>query len=399
VGAGVRVPTDERNYHYARLCVELAIALAKRNGRIDLSTLVRDRVGIYFRVWRESDKRHSTSLRTICSKYFELKDDQGFGGDIFTMPAMPGATTYDEPLRTALADWDAAAGFMQGTHEFGYRIWLLLRKALLLRIDDKAFKAHIAAIERERLGRDVISFLARLVHSDVQELAPRFTPEAQLLLNAHSREAVLHTQLGMSARFMTMLENPEWDLLVSISELGKVLKNVPREVWSVDGIDGKRLRKASIVVSDPHDPQILETRLASYRSNGWIIGQDYRLPYWAHNHHMMVTLKMGRRGKFEPLAAISYRVPGLENRVNPVFIEDRYDLDMLVQIFFGHVVKAEAYMLLDRNDVAAEAVSDVVRSKKRGGVLDVDKQQASAARDYLLPRWWDAMAASLRPAT
>lgn len=388
-GAGGRIPEDERDYHLARLCVELAIELAKRNGRIDLSTLVRDRVGIYFRNWRDKDRRRVGSLRSICRDYFKLKDDQGFGGDIFTIPVMPGATTLDAPLRKALAAWDAAARFMDGTHEFGYRIWLLLRDALL-KIDDTALKTHVHAIDRESFGMEVVLLLARLVHSDVQELAPRFSPDAQLLLNKHSPEVVLHTQLGMSARFVSMLEDPEWDLLLSISELGKVLKNVPLRAWSVDGPDGQRFRKASIIVSDSYNKQILETRLGRYRENGWIIGQDYRLPYWAHNHHMIITLKMAR-GTFEPLAAISYRVPGLENRVNPVYIEDRDDLEMLVQIYFGHLVKAESYMKLDRDERALSEVFPVVHTAERGGVSDVEREQARKARTELLARWWHAM--------
>jgi len=47
-GCGARIPTDPRDYFYARLCVELALALLKGNGRIDLTTLVDDRVGIYY---------------------------------------------------------------------------------------------------------------------------------------------------------------------------------------------------------------------------------------------------------------------------------------------------------------------------------------------------------------
>lgn len=397
VGSGVRLPEDERHYHLARLCVELAVALAKENGRIDLSTLVTDRVGIYFRNWRETENRGVTSLRSICIEYFELDENEGFCGDIFTLPPSPGPGKYSPELWAAFTAWDAERGLMAGTHEFGYRIWVRLRQALL-KIDDAAFQGHVHAIDQEEYGREVVSILARLIHSDVHELAPRFTPEALLLLNAHSREAVIHTQLGMTARYMKMLQDPRWDLLLSVSERGKVLKNVPREVWTVNDPGGTRFRKASIVVADPHDRDILHTRLQGYRENGWVIGQDYRLPYWAHNNHMIVTLRMGlRRGEFEPLAAITYRLPGLENRINPVFIEDPDDLGLLLEVYFGYVTKAEAYMRLDRAAVDGHEVGEVVRDDERAGVPDIDRRRAAETRTALLTRWWDAMAASQLP--
>ncbi len=188
---------------------------------------------------------------------------------------------------------------------------------------------------------------------------------------------MIHTQLGMNAKYMKMLEDPRWDLLLSISELGKVLRKVPEHLWTASGRGGK-IRKASIIVADPHDPAILEERLGDYRARRLVIGQDYRLPYWAHNDHMFVTLRMGLdRGDFEPLAAIWYRLPGLENRMNAVYIEDPDDLDMLVRTYFGGVTKAEAYMLLNRDETDADATSGVVRGLDRGGVPDVDAERAA----------------------
>jgi hypothetical protein len=287
---------------------------------------------------------------------------------------------------------------MEGTCEFGHRIWRHLHQALVT-INDSVFRQHIDEIDARDHGREVVVFLARLIHSDVQELAPRFSPDALLLLRKHSPERVIHTQLGMTARYVQMLEDPRWDLLVSISELGKVLRRIPDGVWTVAGPTGTRRRKASIVVADPHEPQPLEQRLTEYRQRELIIGQDYRLPYWAHNDHIILTLRMSLQpGEFEPLSAISYRLPGLENRVNPVFVEDRDDLDMLMQIYFGYVTKAEAYMKLRRDEVDARAVSGVATGPERGGVPDVTQAQAAETRGELLMRWWQAMVRLRTPA-
>ncbi len=91
------------------------------------STLVDDRDGIYFGKWRECETRGVTSLRTICTTFFRLRDDRGYGGNIFTIPPVGDLFVPDEQLRTALAEWDANEGMMEGTSEFAYGIWFLLR--------------------------------------------------------------------------------------------------------------------------------------------------------------------------------------------------------------------------------------------------------------------------------
>lgn len=374
-GSGSRVPSDPKHYFLARLCVELAIALAKGNGRIDLQTLVKDRVGIYFRLLQRQEPQSGLSLRSICRHRLKLRDEQGFAGNLFTVdgwqPPAPDAQPTDTEVR-----WKVGAG----AAELAERLWQALKGALIP-IDDKEFRDHVAAWDHPDRRELLLRPLAQLIHSDIHELAPRFAPEELLLLNNPMRERVIHTPLGMTARFEELIEDWRWDLLLSVTEHGKVLGKLgPFRFRNLGTLAEDSLvvqRRASIVVADPpdHDQELLRARLQQYRTSGLLIGGDYLLPYWAHNDHMIITCRMGvHRGQFEPLGAISYRRPGLNNRVNPVFINDDEGLELLMRTYFGYVAKAEHYM-----------------DPRRGGVPDVDRERTDKTRERLLGQWWDRM--------
>lgn len=391
-GSGLRVPVSDRHYHYARLCVELALAVAKGNGRIDLATLVDDRVGIYFREWRQLEPGGGMSLRAICEERFGLEDDEGFAGNVFTIPGLSAVGIQDvsETEMVELAAIDDEEKFISGTAAFAFKIWKLLKGALL-HIDDALFKQHIRERDSQQSRRVTIILLARLVHSDLQELAPRFSMDALLLLNRTEPKSVIHTPLGMMARFMSMVEDPRWDLMLAITEQGKILGKLAPEHWRKDVPTDRGVhticRRASIVVADPPYPR-LEHRLEEFRERKLLIGDDYRLPYWAHNDHLIVVLRMCvNPGDFEPLAAISYRRSGLRNRVNPVYINDPDDLELLVRMYFGYVAKSEYYMLNE----SREPASLTKRSTARGGVPDVNCEHAMSVRRRLTAKWWDEM--------
>lgn len=390
-GSGVRVPGVDRHYFLARLYVELAIALAKGNGRIDLSTLVQDRVGIYFREWRRVVPGGGESLRAICKEHFGLTDEEGFAGNVFVVKEWRSQTETEsqDPKQFGFDVLDHCWHVLEGTSELAYSLWMRLRRALL-QIDDDALRRHVRSFDVPQghvgrvpppLRKAILRPLAGLIHSDVHELAPQFGANALLLLNKPSRKAVIHTPLGMAARFNEMLNDERWDLFLGISEQGKVVEKLESHMKRDSGLVR---RKANIVVADPAYPTVLDQRLAGYRKSNLLIGDAYRLPYWAHNHHVAIVLRMGvGRGEFEPLAAIAYHKPGLENRVNPVFVNDPDDLGMLVRTYFGYVAKAEKYFTKDAGPT--------------GGVPDIDAAQAEACRKRLLQNWWDRMMGDREP--
>jgi hypothetical protein len=386
-GSGVRVPKHDRYYFLARLYVELTIALAKGNGRIDLSTLVGTRVGVYFREWGRVEPGGGVSLREICRE-MKLISSEGFRDNVFTVSILEKGAAASNPWigikKEAGAVDKENLRKVEGklSEALAEHLWEMLQ-SVLLQIDDREFQAHLRS---EFLKKDdVVRHLTKLVNSDAHDLAPRFSPDALLLLNKVSPSAVIHTHLGMITRFMELVDNPEWDLLLSVSEQGKVLRKLERHLVRKyprknDRHPAQIRRRASIVVAEsPHSP-ILDDRLRLYGGDdGLLIGDAYRLPYWAHNDHMVIVLRMGvHLGMFEPLGAIAFRKNGLESRINPVFMENEDDLDLLVNTYFGTVVKAQGYMRVSKDGT-------------RGGVLDVNFEKATSTRLELSTKWWKSM--------
>lgn len=447
VDCGVSVPTQDRYYFLARLYIELTLALAKGNGRIDLSTLVQSRVGIYFREWIQVEPGGGVSLRAIC-KNLQLVDNGGFGGNVFTTrdrdtrpvehqegkdvvepqredekaaePRMEreGIEAHAEEREEAerkLRELESAS-----SRVLAVQLWNSLMEALN-DIDEPDLKAHLDAIripEGQRAAspaagvgsqhdptwptateEQLIGYLQSLVRSDVQELAPRFSPDAMLLLNRISPTSVIHTHLGITTRLIELVEENDWDLLLAITEQGKVLRKLAKHLSRKQPHPAVIRRRASVIVADAPDPTVMNARLALYKAGEepFLIGGDYRLPYWAHNDHMVVVLRMGvHPGTFHPLGAISYRKEGLENRVNPVAIGDRDDLDRLVNTYFGMVAKAIAYR--PENVTSPDAAptpkrehTDRVQPGYGSGVPDIGLKRAADIRRSCFKEWWDAM--------
>jgi len=337
----------------------------------------------------------------------------GFRSNIFDVKSI---TCAPKERKDTFKKYDKAERHLPGTHEFAYSIWKLLVKALG-EIKDRAFQNHISKLDAdidqpdEKRGAskevnkapELIWLFARMLHSDVQELAPRFTPEAHLLLSVDSPQ-VIHTNLGMTTKFFSILEDPRWDLLLSVSEMGKAIQHAG------DYFKRKRAahlprRRASLVVTDPLNLDRVEDRLREYDAKGWLIGDNYILPYWAHNDHMLITLRMSmEEGVFEPLAAISYQRRGLENRINPVYIEHPDDLEILLQIYFAYIVKAEGYRKGTKkgkpeqgavptvNQQAAQTQKkDADEESEQGAVPTVNQQAAQTRKKELEKEWWTDM--------
>lgn len=400
VDCGARVPVRDRYYFLARLYIELTLALAAGNGRIDLSTLVHTRVGTYFREWRDAEPGGGVSLREICVR-LNLNHNDGSGGNVFTTHPLTEEEQREKVRRNESKQDPESRMRRTELHlarALGRQLWKSLRTALL-EIDDQAFQHHIHSLEPSGTKPDtvgeaagehdenkLIDYLAGLVDSDVQELAPRFSPDALLLLNRISPSAVIHTHLGMITRFMELVDETDWDLFLAISEQGKVLRKLKNHLARQEGHPSQIRRRASVIVADAPHPRVMDARMNLYKGDDSIrIGDDYRLPYWAHNDHMVIVLRMGvHPGQFAPLGAISYRKSGLENRVNPLFIEDADDLDLLVNTYFGNVAKAIEYQKGPANG-------------SRPGIPNVDFDLAWDTRRRLFDEWWTQMNAARGP--
>ncbi len=340
---GVRVPMKERSHLRARVNVELAIAISKGRGRIDLATLVHDRVGIYFKAWREAedkrfeDERDRSSLRDFCLA-FGLVEDQGFVGNLFRVPNYVEPTESHSP---ELGDWT----------------WAQLKQALG-DLGEEDLTEHIRKDEVQIASKEFLSASG----GEARELAPRFNSDELLLVRSWNRRAVIHTNLGMALATEEVVHNAKASLIIAIIENDGVFQKV------VNARTSQRRALVSVVVASQQ--QYHSTRTHAKHDGDGIWPDRYELPYWAHNEHLIVALERGSEpGLWTPLDAIWYRRAGLSNRINPIRVSDSEDLEDLVLTFFGHVRKSTHW----RNE---NSVPDVIRS------------DAESTREERLLAWW-----------
>ncbi|HEU4454694.1 MAG TPA: hypothetical protein VFR81_16620 [Longimicrobium sp.] len=355
-GAGQRVPQkQDQLYFQARLLIELTLALAKGRGRLDLSGLVGDRVGTYFRLWREAGGK--SSLRKVCEDLGLTKDD-GFAGNVYAVAESALAAGSPAPA-TGWARDEPESGRVARHWPLASVLWRNLAAALR-QISGDPLRGQMARLREERM----IERLARLAESDAHELTPRFEADTMLLLNNPAPDRVIPTALGLTTRLESLLRRP-WHLALTITERGKILPTIRAHAGGHQGTG-----RVNVVVAQPLDREELDKHLDEHADI--LIGERYELPYWAHNEHMFIVLRREvEEGEFEPLGAVSYRKRGLEHRVTPVYVKDDNDLELLVMTYFGYVVKAEGV--------------------RTGGVPDVGFKTAMAKKDELYGLWWEEM--------
>lgn len=381
-GAGERIPCEDKHYYYARLCLEIAISLAKGNGRIDLTAAIRGRVGTYYELWRGCDTGNGRPLRDVCTTEFDLDEKYGFSRTIYSLRLNAPASSENESMAHRAAK-------------------AIVHKlvAALLSVPDKPFKEHIEGL-RPR-GTDPVPLLEHFVQlagSDADDISPRFDLNRLVLMTeprngikqSEARRNVLHTSLSLTSRFHELVHADHWHLLLAISEQGKMLTKlsealrvpVPGAAGSSE-IEHPRIRKriSLIVAADPTNED-MKRRLQKHRQD-LLPDEPYELPFWAHNNHMVLTMRMeaepGLREPFErwtPIRAIAYQKPALSTKVNPILVEQPEDLQRLVSMYFGYVAKAMHHMKI-KHDLAK---------------ADVCKADVDELRKELLGKWWDIMA-------
>lgn len=381
-GSGIRVPVEDKHYHYARLCIEIAIALAKGNGRIDLTGAMQDRVGTYYKEWREHETGEGRPLRDVCSSEFGLAEHYGFSRTIYALDpeALPS-----EPERVV----NRAATLISE------RMFEALGK-----IEDRVFVAHLRELPHD--GRETVkTIIQKMVESDLHDVAPTFDRRSLVLITEprsgltpiDPRRSVLHTELRLTSEFHEMIRADHWHLMLAISEHGKVLEKlqqaldeVKREARSRNHVlmNEPTIRKrVSLIVADYPENTKVDKRLNDFENGLLLPDAAYKLPFWAHNNHMVIVLRMDfDRGsavpdRWTPIKAIAYPKPGLSPKVNPILVEEQEDLERLVTMYFGYVKKALPF----------KPTSD-----PSPGVPDVHLAEVSKLRDDLLNYWWKRMA-------
>jgi hypothetical protein len=404
---GRRIPEADDTYLLARLCAEVVLALAKGNGRVDLSHAVNDRIGIYFNLLSRSHPQLARSMKQVVDALGDREFVEWTGSAKHVLTVREAGTWKDpEAARKQLAEL----------------LWRRLSRCLIS-LGDRELEGRIRQFEgKEEEEGHPVHYLRALVDSDAQDIRPRFEHNHFLLFRQPDTDQVLHTNLSVTLHFAKMLREPNWDLMLAISENGKVLEKVERHF-----ADDRELEKKafSVIVAETDHQQVTDTRLDSVQERLKLLndrGRGYfTLPVTEHNHHMVLLLKRepdpGLR-TWTPVGAIYYEKVGLGNRVSPVLLDNSQteDLDILVTTFFYYVQKSRygARMNVGNHDgrAAAPAPGDPAAENGEGGAdgprrpprgreepeSKLRLETAEALRADLLGRWWDSTRPPQSPA-
>jgi hypothetical protein len=315
-----RVPVSGGvDYFRARLYAEVAMAIARGNGQIDLGTMAESRVGTTFDLMRNSPGGAGISMHEILEPFARGDEVRLLGRDIsvfrFQYPQADNAHDLNRHLARAL--------------------WQCLSDALK-DVKDPLFQRHLDDIRFRKERRDkMVHRLYRLASSDAHDISPTFKHRHLLLSRKQQPEDVIHTSLGLTLRFVEMM-NETWDLMLAISENGKVMEKYQRHLDNGSiGHRGDDKRFCLILAGNDH-PEIAARRLEPYYP--WMLGLGdpplFYVPEWAHNQHMVLLLRR-QGGDYEPVSAVRYETPRLGNRVNPVIIrsEAKKDLRSALECF------------------------------------------------------------------
>ena len=300
------------------------MALARGNGQIDLSTMSDSRVGVYFDHIRNCQAGGDISMHDVLTHFADGGEVELVGPDssIFRIrhPNVDDAGQLNAMLATTL--WERLA---RGFYSTG----------------DGRFRGHVREIDRTPERRQqMIYWLTRLVSSDAQDISPNFQHSRLLLSREPQSSDVLHTSLGLTLRFVRML-NKHWDMMVAVSEHGKLLEKYQRHVRVGNITHDPNSKLFCLVLAASTVPGVVRKRLDEFP--GQLLRPKskpyFEIPAWVHNQHMVLLLK--RVGNdYVPVAGVRYEKFGLGNRVNPIFIQGS-DLNTAFSCFKRYLYMSE----------------------------------------------------------
>jgi len=354
-----RVPTHEKgsdsevDYHRARLCTELVLSLAKNNGRIDLTSLVRDRVGTYFEELRSATLQSETENDPEASSLesvLHLFHDAGV--------TMPLRGTEGNILSIQIPE--------DSKSRRGRWLWTRLCSALQ-QIPNKEIQDRARWLMSD--DRDQSYSWDRfdsLLASEARDINPNFDHRQLLLSRAPGPDEVLHTNLALALK-LEEIARSDWDVLLVVTEFGHSF----HKVASYINPDVKGTKRFCIILAEnEHKLATGGGRLGS-APQGVDAAQirTFSLPYWLHNRHMILGLKATEKiNEWDYTSAILYDRTGLSNRINPVYIsqKNKVDLDALKDVFFRYVWQARTpTWLSEYKEKSEEEIKRAVRRSRR----------------------------------
>ncbi|NOT28414.1 MAG: hypothetical protein HOP16_20225 [Acidobacteria bacterium] len=312
-----------RDYLHDRAIVELALAIAKSKGFVDLRELERGRPGRMFRLHEDhAHHRRESLVDAIESLGMDRRD------------AAANAFWHQRAPKDESGDF----GRLTLTDEQGRAMCHDLAKSCY-RLLSKNRRAKMRSGGRRVLNEA----LWAMFRGDEVEVGA----ESPDRLWSRFRSPTPLTTLAQMRRFTQELLRRRWDLLLCVAESGEWLL----EDWAARAIRttrGPSKRGAvALVVADRKKQDEIEARFGPIS-----IGM---LPWQLHNRHM--TIAVSRQGeRWVPTAALFYERRYRSATVYPIRLSLRSDCESVLNDFVVYFEKARRH---------AEGRSEVVRLSKR----------------------------------
>lgn len=339
---GERDDFGHYNYFKDRVYVELLLLVAKSFGFVGLRQMTKDRVGIYYNLYKlyyeklskeDKEKEKFIPLYEFCDT-IGLKR-LGYSNDFYYLK-------YEEQNNKTTLTLDSALFIEYYINNPNKSIINRLKGNVSENLFDLIINKNKSCFEKT---------LIELYKSEDSEITPNYE---NIHNNIFVDPKIIKTKLALDYHTKSLFTEEKlnsWDVLFSIAETGEWLKKA-------SNVSKFRNHKIALIVADE--------AFKSDLTNSNII---YNMPlkWWLHNQHMSIFLnkkenfKKGNFKKikdwkdcFNQIKVIYFHRRNRSTLINPVILENEKDIELALKIFFAYMLKIENQNDLDLTEAAIE---------------------------------------------
>jgi len=304
-----------------RLLFELSISYLECDGILNTTQIVESRAGKYFHLLQKLTN-NSITLKEKCEK-IGLKNYKGFVWDayVFSSENENDPVTKEERVEAIVKKFSSVNGFKSRR-----RRELFIKK-----------KSRFEELLLNLAKNNLLKINAKYIHPH-NYLFPDLQPEN-----------ILNTGLGWVYKYRKFLRKSQekdfqWDLLLGISEKGRFLPLKIEEKTKL-----LKNKKVEIILSSYNFEE--KNNLFQGLDEYLLSKKPLKLPWWKHNHHLLLFIKIKDQNKkingknIELVEGYYYESRMLSRKVNPIRItkENQEDLKVLLKIFTIYWNRAKAH--------------------------------------------------------
>lgn len=425
-------------YYRDRVIVEIAIAINRNKGIVDVAELMNDRVGIYYERYRDcylksEGKKRGLNLYTIfdfIGFFMSDKDRNSFQYARYIFRLTPlklddiiKSLEKFEENRTYIVLEDADDGVQVDMGLLNMFVDLLKKKEIfdeensitptvlhyLFRCPmlssqfvvnlrrNYDLKCYNGKVTENQDPNPMFKELCRLMNKSSKnhyfQIKPKYDDRKNYMIESFSKRKLVHTNLSLEYEIRKILGGEKWDRILVISEVGSFFQFI-RHLSTEDELHGEfeakgkkiiMLNSLEAVDTPDKQPSNYDDFLNFYKRK---IFSDYcaedqfsveilRMPFWQHNHHMLIFMKkiegynleakseypffeLNENQGFAMIGSFYMYRHGFSNQISPVYIGgDPYGKDVklinndfhrLLSLFYMNYQRAYAFEFGEKRD-------------------------------------------------